>query len=484
MTDSVTRRIGIGFLAWAVVFQGAASAMTLDFRQAVGIALRQNPELLAVQAQIAQAKAGVAQAEGARLPKITATVGATRTNDPLNVFGIKLSQRGATFNDFGAGQFNPAVPGVLNIAPDNLNEPSAVNNFSTRLEAQLPLYTGGKLQGYMQQARSMLLAAQSGDQAARQQIIAQALQAYDGVYTAQAFEGVAAKALEAAQSQVKMVDSLYKQGVVIKSDLLSAQVHLEDVKLQQQQAADMRAQAMDALHVVLGVPLTEAIELGPEVRVGMPTGQPDGWIGQALENNPQILALRHQIQAASGKVEVARSDLYPQVGALARFDTNDPTLGFGAHSYTIGAQLTWTLFDGGVARQGVDQAMAARMELHAKLQSAENQLGMQIQDAYRKALAAQNQLRTRELAVQQAEEAARIVTKRYADGVGTLVEMQGAQAQLDKARADLVLARNQINMQRAALRLALGQLDLAGLQQDPAQPPAAAASAASPAAQP
>ncbi|WP_112487641.1 TolC family protein [Thiomonas sp. X19] len=462
MADSAMRRIGVGVVLLVAAWPVWAEALTLDFRQAIDMALRQNPDLLSAQAQIAQAQAGVSQAEGARLPKITATVGATRTNDALNAFGMKLSQRQATFNDFGANQFTG--PESLGVAPNNLNDPGWVNNFSTRLEAQLPLYTGGKLQGYRQQARSMLLAAQSGDVAARQQIIARALQAYDGVYTARAFQGVAAKALEAAQSQVKTVDSLLKQGVVIKSDLLSAQVRLEDVKLQQEQAGDMEAQAMDALHVALGLPLTEKIELGPEVQVSLPAGSPDSWIGQALENNPQIQALRQQIQAASGKVEVARSELYPQVGALARVDTADPSVGFSAHSYTIGAQLTWNVFDGGVARQGVDQAVAQRMEMQAKLQSAENQLGMQIQDSYRKALDAQNQLKTRALAVQQSEEAARIVSKRYANGVGTLVEVQGAQAQLDKARADLVLARNQINMQRAALRLALGQLTLDGLQ--------------------
>ncbi len=465
MADATKRRVGLGVVVLLAVWPAWAGAVTLDFHQAVDIALRQNPDLLSAQAQIDQAKAGVSQAQGARLPKITATVGATRTNDALNAFGMKLSQRQATFNDFGANQF---IPGQYNIAPNNLNDPGWVNNFSTRLEAQIPLYTGGKLQGYRQQAQSMLLAAQSGDQAARQQIIAHALQAYDGVYTARAFQGVAAKALEAAQSQVKTVDSLLKQGVVIKSDLLTAQVRLEDVKLQQQQAGDMEAQAMDALHVVLGMPLSEPIALGPEVMVSMPAGSPNGWIGQALENNPQIQALRHQIQAASGKVEVARSDLYPQIGALARVDTADPNLGFSAHSYTFGAQLTWNVFDGGVAREGVNQAVAQRMDMQAKLQSAENQLGMQIQDSYRKALDAQNQLKTRELAVQQTEEAARIVNKRYADGVGTLLEVQGAQAQLDKSRADLVLARNQINMQRAALRLALGQLTLESLERAPA----------------
>ncbi len=452
------RRMGVGVLALALTAPAWSAATAMNFTQAVDTALHQNPDLQSVQAMIAQARAGVAQARGAHFPKITATIGATRTNDALNAFGMKLGQRGATFNDFGAGQFNPALPGVLGIAPTNLDHPAPVNDFSTRLEADLPLYTGGKLAGYAAQAHAMLLAAQSGDQAARQQIIDHVLQAYDGVHTARAYEQVAAQALQAAQSQEHLVDKLYQQGVVVKSDLLSAQVHLEDVKLQQQQAADMEAQALDALHVILGLPLDQPIDVADPVVVGMPAGTLATWVPQAEASNPQILALRHQVEAAAGRVEVARADLYPQVGAMARLDTHDANVGLGAHSYTVGAQLTWNLFDAGVTRNAIDMAAAAQTEQRDKLRAAEDKLGMQVRDAWRRAADAQRQVGTRALAVRQAEEAARIVSRRYADGVGTLLEMQGAQAMLDKARADLVLARSQINQQRAALRLALGSL--------------------------
>ena len=95
----------------------------------------------------------------------------------------------------------------------------------------------------------------------------------------------------------------------------------------------------------------------------------------------------------------------------------------------------------------------------ARLRQAEAELAMRVQDAYRKTREAQRQVEVRSLAVAQSEEAAGIVAKRYAGGLATLAEMQGAQAQLDRARADLVAARAQVNLQRAALKLALGQLD-------------------------
>ena len=77
MMVSLPRRVRVGLLTSACLYMmggwalAQAQSDTLDFRQAVDVALKQNPDLLGVQAQMAQARAGIAQAEGARLPKIT-----------------------------------------------------------------------------------------------------------------------------------------------------------------------------------------------------------------------------------------------------------------------------------------------------------------------------------------------------------------------------------------------------------------------------
>jgi outer membrane protein len=43
-------------------------------------------------------------------PPVNLSLTATRSNDALNAFGMKLGQRNASFGDFGAGEFNPANP--------------------------------------------------------------------------------------------------------------------------------------------------------------------------------------------------------------------------------------------------------------------------------------------------------------------------------------------------------------------------------------
>ncbi len=456
LTNTPPTRLGLPGILCLMAFATAAQAETLDFAQAVQRALAQNPDIIIAGAQIRQAQAGVSQSEGARLPKLTASVNVTRTNDALNAFGLKLSQRSATFNDFGAAEFTG--PAALNVAPQNLNNPDPVNNFNARLEAQLPLYTGGMIEGYTEQARAYLRAARQGDVLARQKVIFDVLRAYEGVRTARAYEDVARQGRNAAESYVKTIDSLLKGGVVVKSDLLSAKVHLEDVTVQQVQAENAVQQALDQLHLLLGMPLTEPLDVAGGVDVRPLEGKLADYQDEALKSNPGLAALRNQLDAAQAAVKVARAGKYPQAGLLARFDTNDKNVGFDAHSYTLGGQVSWQLFDGGVTNGAIQRAQASRDELAAKLSQAENGITYQVAEAWRRADEAQRRVAARELAVSQAEEAQRIVEKRYASGVATITELLGAQAQLDKTRADLVAARYELKVQRANARLAVGRL--------------------------
>ncbi|MHB1677987.1 MAG: TolC family protein [Sulfuriferula sp.] len=464
--SALQRRITLSLLIlapWLPGLSHSAKAETLNFAQCVSTALQQNFDLTVSREQVDQAEAGLGQAQGKRLPQLTASLNAIGTNDALSAFGLRLSQRNANFNDFGAGQFNPGNPGALTVAPNNLNNPGFVKNFNPRLELQIPVYTGGMISGGIKQAQAYIQAAQNGDQAARQQVIFDVLRAYQGVYATRAYLSVTRQSETAAESQVQMMQKLVKSGVIVKSDLLSAQVHLQDVRVQRTQAENAVANALDQLHLLLGLPLTEPLDIGAPVEV-KPVLTPTETLKQtAVANNPGINALRHQLEARQAGVDIAKALYQPQVGLMLRQDWNDPQLGFGASSYTIGGSVTWIAFDGGITKASVERARSAQNETAAKLAQSEANIAFQVADAKRKASEAEQRLSVRQLALEQAEEAASLVDKRYASGVATITEQLGAQAQLDKARADIVTAQYDLTIQRASLKLALGQLGLDSL---------------------
>ncbi len=437
----------------------AARSETFDFKQCVGIALAQNPDLVVAQTQVKQAEAGLRQAQANYWPKLNLSMTATRSNDALNAFGLKLGQRGATFGDIGFRDFDSTNPNILTVAPHNLNQPGAVTNYNPRAELLIPVYNGGLVADYVKQAQSYVKAAQAGDRLARQQLIDQVLMAYQGVHTARAYVRVTGEAEAAAEEYARISDRLLKQGMAVKSDLLSAEVNLADMKLKSVSARNAEAAALDQLHLLLGKPLTEPIEVGAPVMPTMLVGDVASLRQTALANHPGLQALRNQADGAGAAVAAARAGKLPQFNVMLRQDWNGKTPGFDAGSYTAAGVLSWTAFDGGGSRAAVDRAEAQRLEAVAKHDQASNGIAYKVGDAKRQAQEAEDKVKARKLALDLAVEAQRLVKKRYENGLGTLIELLAAQAQLDKARADLVAADYEQAVQRAALKLAVGVLD-------------------------
>lgn len=446
-------------LATAIMANAPAWAEKFEYRQCVDQALAQNPDLLISRSQIEQAEAALRQAEGNKLPRVNLSLTATRSNDALNAFGMKLGQRNATFNDFGAGDFatNP-YPASLRIAPDNLNHPDAVNNFNSRIELLVPVYNGGMVKSYVDTAKAYVRAAQSGDQVARQQIAKHVLMAYQGVHTARAYIKLAEEARAAAEEYVRISEKLHKQGMVVKSDILSAKANLEDVKVKGVEARNAEAAALNQLALLMGKSLDEPLDVGEPVSPKLLAGSATDLRAQALNEHAGLRALRSQVEGAGAQVGAARAGKKPQFNVMLRQDWNDKNLGLDASSYTVAGVLSWAAFDGGTSNAAIDRAEAQRSELAAKLRQAEEGIGYQVTDARRKSLEAEEKIAAREAVLEQAREAQRLVKKRYENGMGTLIELLGAQAQLDKANADLVAAQYELAVNRAELKRAVGVL--------------------------
>ncbi len=442
MYGSISRRLALA--AALAAASGAAVAETLDFGQCVEAALARNPDLAIQQSRIDQSEAMLRQAEGGRLPRLSLSLTATHSNDPLNAFGLKLEQQ----------RVDPAT----DFSAQALNHPKAINNFNTRIEVQAPVYTGGQLTAQAEQARALVRTARQGDAAARQDLIRQVATAYQGVHSARAYIGVAEQGEATAREALRVSEVLLRQGMTVKSDVLTARVNLEDARLRVAEARRREAGAMDRLKLLLGRPLDEPLDVAAPLVVSLPAESEPMLTQRALQEHPALAALRNQVDAGRAQVNAARAGRRPQASVLARQDWNDNGIGLDASSYTLAGVVSWTAFDGGVTDARVDHARAARAEAAARLRQAEDGVVFELREARRLAQEAETRLTAREAAVLDAEEAQRLVRKRYENGLTTLVDLLSVQAQLDKARGDRVAAGHELAVSRIDLRRAAGIL--------------------------
>ncbi len=439
-------------------FAVAAPAVHLSFEHAVSMTLASSPTLQESQGRLRAAHGAATTAEGARWPRLSASLAAARSNNPLTVFGYKLSQRDVTFADFGAAQYTG--PGSLDVAPEALNYPGSYDNFNTSLRVEWPLYAGGRLSATIAEARAAIKAAKSGDDAARQAVILEVLRAYEGVRAAAAQLAVARRAQAAADSYLTMARKRYKQGTAIKSDVLTAQVGFDQSRLAFRTAGDQLASAREYLRILVGLPAGTDIAIGPPAEPDMPTAPLVVLQGQAAARNPQLLELRSQVASRRAAVSSEKAAYLPRVSLVVSRDWNDHTFGLSAPSYTVAGVLSWDIFDFGTRRGSVMQAKGNLDTSEARVRAYEQRLQVELDRTWRSAREAADRVDVSSAAVEQTGEAQRILKLRFGQGLTTITALLDGQTRLEQAESDLLAARYHLRLSRAALLAELGELDL------------------------
>lgn len=422
-------------------------AQSYDFKACVESALNQNPEMTLSSARINQAKAALSKVESSRMPQITVSMTASSSDNALNVFGMKLQQR--------------SVNMATDLSSNNaLNNPTAKTDFNTRIEMLVPVWNGGKISSYEDQASAMIEAAQKGDLAVQQYLTYNVYQAYEAVHAARSYIKVSKQALETAESFVKTTKNLVEQGIVVRSELLSAEVHKSNAEVAVLKAQGQEQIALDTLKMLMNTDANAVVDVAERVDLTLPVDSAVQLVPLALTSNLELEAKRKEAASTSLAVAAAKADYYPNFNVMVRKDWHDDSIGLNADSYTVAGVLSWKVTDFGVTRSSVDMANASALQKKAAVHSLENKVRLDVLSSWRKLQVAQQQVKASSLAVEQASEAQNLILKRYKSGVATITEVLASETQLDKARADLVSANYDVNVHKAKLLLASGKMDI------------------------
>ena len=426
--------IAVLAVSGTAVAQPKQEVVTLE--QAVELAMKQQPELRASRAQVEAALGRIDQARVAQRPTVSlsaqAGVGSTQQRacvaDPSMTCGGFVDAQatgalGATASwriwDFGQTRANIR-------AAELTAEASAANIGTTTIDIR----TQVELSYLESVARQRLVA------------VAEATVKSEEIHLDQAKRFVAAQAkdpIEVAQAQSRAANA--------RSALAQAQSSL--------------AIALATLRASIGwvdpsrslVPdqtwPTSPVEQPPELAV---------LVQQSLQHRPELLQLEKQVAAAEANLDAARAERRPTLSATASTQWSPDNTDWSPEpSWVAGLTLSWQLFDGGrsradqrVARANVTSAQAERDALLISLTSQLELSRAQI-DANRVNVQASNE------AVTAARAQLKLADARYAQGLGSQIELADAQTAVTTAEGNLVQAEWQLAAAWANLRRATGQ---------------------------
>jgi len=419
-----------------------APADMLHLREAMDTAREQAQEVLAADARATAGDARFRQAKGYRLPRVSFQEMWIRTNNPAEVFAFQLNQGRFSFADF---------------VMSDPNNPDYLNNATSRFLLTMPLYTGGEVTGRVDQARLAAQAAKIEADWVENSAALAAAEAY--IRLSQARENVALlhHVLETVEAHVQLAQAYVDQGMLVRSELLRAQVEksrIEDLLIEARGQAKV---AHSNLSFRLGTDSAREWDLHP-----LPDPEPlnedlQGWLTTA-ENRADLAAARHLLQAAELEIKVQRSGLLPKIGMAARYDMfSDQIFSSDNQSAAVMAMLSVDLFSGNRHRAAKAAAEADFLAGQQQIARFTEGIRLEVRDAYERSITARERYLTAHAAQQAAVEAERITAERFKQGVVKMIELVDATTALQEAQTRELVSRAEAHLTTLALAARAGR---------------------------
>ena len=365
---------------------------------------QQNNKLKIGEQEVFSAKGDFNQTNAVFLPNVSASHTAMTTNSPLMAFGFKLNQAIVNQSDFD---------------PSNLNNPSKTNMFTTTFEVQQPLIN---VDGIFQRK-----AAKSKWEAMRMQLertgnylSLETEKAYMQLQLAYKSVEVLERALNAAKENLNMANNSFKQGYLQQSDVLTVEIRVTEVKNQLQYAKSNVVNVSEYLGFLMNEEVSGVYKPTDSLTVSLRLiSNKNLSYGRA-----DIQAMQFATDAYKQSYKADKMSFLPRLNAFGSYDLYDDKL-FGADSngYLVGVSLSWDIFQGSKRVGKTQKSRADYTKASLELEDYKSESQLELNKAKRMYQDAKNNLNLTELSLQQSEEALRIRTNRFKEGLEKTTEL-------------------------------------------------------------
>lgn len=397
----------------AVTPEGADARIgALTLADVIDVALGNNPQTRVSWAQSRAAAAAYASSRGRWLP----TLQADANGGPARVISS-----------------NPA------------RVPSDRTTVTTSVSLQYLLFDFGARGGAMAAAREALFAADLTHNGTVQAVVLQAEGAYFGYQASRGLFAASRQAVATAQANLSAAERRHDVGLATIADVLQARTALAQSRLASQTAEGSLQTARAQLALALGLPPNAAFDAVPDTGatpVVKLAENVDTLIARAVRGRPDVMAARAVARQSAQQVRTAQSALLPSVtlGATrGQAFSNATALEGTTFALTFGVSVP--LFTG-LSRES-DLAAARENAAAAAARAEQSQLNAaaQVWTSYWALQTATQRVTTASDLLASATRSEEVARGRYAEGVGSILDLLTAQSALADARAQAILSR-------------------------------------------
>lgn len=421
-----------------------AAPVELSLDDSIALALKNNPSIKMAAADKDSAAWKISEAKAAKGFSFSYTHTDTR--------GKKAGSGSG-----GSYSLNSDKTGLDSGKIQIIGSPTIYDNYDNKFTLTKPLYTGGKVESTIQQAKLGLDVADLSVTQSRQQVKLDATTGYFGVLQARNMVNVSQEAVSSMAEHVKNVEAQFNVGTVAKSDVLRSEVELANSQQTLIKAQNSLDLAVASLNNVIGLPLSTEIAVKDELKYDQYALSLEECIKAALQNRPEAIQADKAVEVAKEGIKIAQSGNKPTVALSATEDWNDSDFaGFNNNNWTASIVASFNVFDSGSTGAKVKQSEAGVLKAQEQARQAKDAIQLETRQAYLNMKEAEKRIETSSVTVTKAEEDCKIAAVRYNAGVGTNIDVIDAQLALTNAKTNYVQALYDYNTSKAKLEKAMG----------------------------
>jgi outer membrane protein len=326
-----------------------------------------------------------------------------------------------------------------------------------------PLFTGFALSTRYSMTKTDIQIREFEKQQILLNIISSIKTAYYQVLLSEKIFSVAEEQVNALKGHAEDAEKFYNQGLIPQNDLLRSKVALADAIQKREQAEANVVLAISNLNKHMAENIHTQRNL--EGITGIPPFESNlvELTDEAIANRPILKALRLRLENSDHAVTLARSDYYPEVSVIGTYEQDGDDLGASNNDYSnqynamVGVQAKWTFFEWGKTRSNVSGAVHEKNAMAERILELEDDIRVEVQNAYLGVEVAQKNVHTAAQALEQARENWRITKLQYDQQVVNSTEVLDARAYLTQADSNYYHALYGHMISLSSLERAIGK---------------------------
>ncbi len=416
------------------------SVRTLSLKEAINMSVTNSKQLKSSYAKSEEAIAALREAVQNRLPAVSVSGSYLRLNHAHVNLKTKTGNTGGN-GDSTTSSANPssALYGIANVS--------------------LPLFSGFRIKYGIESSKYLAEAAHLDADNDREAVIMNTIEAYENLYKSKAAVDLVKENLESNRQRVKDFSNLEKNGLMARNDLLKAELQESNTELSLLDADNNWKLANINMDLMLGLSDSTVLAVNENDLQPASVQLKDAadYVQSGLQNRKDVSALSYRQKSANTGIKIAKAAIYPSVALTGGYvAANIPNILTVTNAVNIGVGVQYNL-NLGKNNSQVQQAKAREKQAVANQEMLNEQIQLEINQAYQNYLLSRKKIEVYNQAIAQAEENYKIVKNKFDNALATATDLLDAdvaqlQARLNaaSAKADASVAYNKL-LQTAGL---------------------------------